>query len=59
MRLLEVIENARPFIQSKTFFGPDRRRKSEAHDGEDRRSLAPEEGSTEEVRAYPAVGPAV
>ncbi len=59
MRLLEVIDNARPFIQSKTFFGPDRRRRQEIYKGEDRRSLTPEEGSTDEVKAYPAISPAV
>lgn len=28
-RLLEVVDNPRPFIRSETYFGPDRRRKSE------------------------------
>ena len=40
-RLVEIIERPRPFIKCETYFGPDRRRKVEAFDGEDRRAAAP------------------
>ena len=36
-RLCSVIENPRPFIRVNDFFGPDRRRRSFAFNGEDRR----------------------
>src|SRR5260370_19105395 len=30
-RILNIISNPRPFIKSKTYFGPDRRRHTESH----------------------------
>lgn len=36
-RIQAVIERPRPFIRTKTFFGPDRRRKDMPFEGEDRR----------------------
>ena len=37
-RILEVVERPRPFIRSKTYFGPDRRRRAdENYRGEERR----------------------
>ena len=36
-RLCSVIENPRPFIRVNDFFGPDRRRRNFAFNGEDRR----------------------
>ena len=40
-RIIEVIERPRPFIRTRTFFGPDRRRKQVAFRGPDRR-VAPD-----------------
>jgi len=38
MRIREVIERPRPFVDTKVYFGPDRRRRSEVLDqGQDRR----------------------
>lgn len=49
-RLLNVIENPRPFVKSKAYFGPDRRRKTEDYTGPEKREenknkegLSPEE----------------
>ncbi len=42
-RVLEVINNPRPFIRSKTYFGPDRRRRDEPYDGPERRTSDPDE----------------
>lgn len=42
-RILHVIDHPRPFIKSPTFFGPDRRRKVEPFNGDDRRKLNPED----------------
>lgn len=42
-RILHVIDNPRPFIKTPNFFGPDRRRKVEPFDGDDRRKLKPED----------------
>jgi CheY-like chemotaxis protein len=36
-RILHVIDHPRPFIETPNFFGPDRRRRSEAFKGEERR----------------------
>lgn len=44
-RLVEIIERPRPFVKCPTFFGPDRRRKTEPFKGPDRR--APEEEETD------------
>jgi len=37
-RLVAVIENPRPFVRTDNYFGPDRRRKVEPYDGEERRA---------------------
>lgn len=37
-RLYSVIEHPRPFLQSKAYFGPDRRRQDLLYSGEDKRS---------------------
>jgi DNA-binding response OmpR family regulator len=38
-RIVSVIENNRPFVRAKSFFGPDRRRHaSSLYDGDDRRN---------------------
>jgi CheY-like chemotaxis protein len=39
-KLVEVIDHPRPFVRTKTFFGPDRRRREpgEAYNGPERRS---------------------
>ena len=36
-KIQSVIEDPRPFIQNKSYFGPDRRRKDDAYRGEERR----------------------
>lgn len=42
-RILNVINNPRPFIKSPDFFGPDRRRKTQKFKGEDKRITPAEE----------------
>lgn len=42
-RILHVVDNPRPYIKAPAFFGPDRRRKQEKMEGEDRRKLKAEE----------------
>lgn len=37
-RLISVIEHPRQFVRTKTYFGPDRRRKVEPFEGPDRRA---------------------
>ena len=37
LRICAVIEHPRPFIRTKDFFGPDRRRRPVEHGGEERR----------------------
>ena len=37
-RLVEIIERPRPFIKCASYFGPERRRKTETFEGEDRRA---------------------
>ena len=36
-RIVEIIENPRPYVRTKSFFGPDRRRRNKPYDGEERR----------------------
>lgn len=42
-RIISVIDKPRPFIKTATFFGPDRRRKTEEYKGPEKRKLKPEE----------------
>lgn len=44
-RLLQVVERPRQFVQTASYFGPDRRRRAMAFDGTERRRLG--EGSPE------------
>lgn len=37
MRLTNIIENPRPFVRARGYFGPDRRRRSEGYQGPERR----------------------
>ncbi|MBT3550022.1 MAG: response regulator [Rhodospirillaceae bacterium] len=37
-RICMLIANARPFVECKVYFGPDRRRRSVGYDGESRRA---------------------
>jgi len=41
-RILYVVDNPRSFIKSPDFFGPDRRRKEQAFEGDDRRKMQTE-----------------
>lgn len=43
-RLLSILAAPREFITAETYAGPDRRRRTAPHDGEDRRSGRPPEG---------------
>jgi two-component system, chemotaxis family, chemotaxis protein CheY len=52
LRILETIDNARPFIRSQAYFGPDRRRRAEEFKGKERRK-----DSADNVRLYPPVSP--
>ncbi len=56
-RILEVINNPRAFIRTKTYFGPDRRRREEPYDGEERRKMDPDEQSSSDVEVIQAVKP--
>lgn len=38
-KITDIIENPRQFVQTKTFFGPDRRRRKLPYDGPERRAL--------------------
>lgn len=58
-RLLAVLERPRPFIRSKNFFGPDRRRRKQAYTGEERRKLNLEEGAQDGVEMIPAIAPSL
>lgn len=40
-RLTTIVNRPRPFVRTKVFFGPDRRRHEAAHAGPDRREEAP------------------
>ncbi|PJB72302.1 MAG: response regulator [Alphaproteobacteria bacterium CG_4_9_14_3_um_filter_47_13] len=42
-RILYVIDRPRPFIASKVFFGPDRRRKIKDYEGQNKRTTKPHE----------------
>ncbi len=41
-RIQYIINNPRPFVKSKSFFGPDRRRQKKPYDGGDQRKLKPQ-----------------
>lgn len=53
-RVLEVINNPRPFIRCNAFFGPDRRRHQLPFDGPDRRVEPPREEAEADFRLFPA-----
>jgi len=44
-RIQAVIERPRPFVKVEGYFGPDRRRKIQPFDGEDRRGKKPADGN--------------
>lgn len=46
LRLTNIIENPRPFVRAKGYFGPDRRRRSEDYSGPERRGMNKSEGAT-------------
>ncbi len=51
-RIREIIKNPRPFVETKDYFGPDRRRKQVKYDGAERRAGKPTaELSGDEVKA--------
>lgn len=54
LRLLETIDRARPFIRAESFFGPDRRRRDEEHEGDENRQAAPEEAAPDGPQLIPA-----
>jgi len=54
-RILEVINNPRPFIRTKTYFGPDRRRREEPYQGVERRKMDPAEQSSDDIEVIQAV----
>lgn len=56
-RILEVINNPRPFIRTKTYFGPDRRRREEPYQGVERRKMDPAEHSSDDIEVIQAVKP--
>ena len=52
-RIASIVESERPFVRVSNFFGPDRRRKNEPFDGNERRVSAesPDEGPDDEADA--------
>lgn len=42
-RILHVVDNPRPYIKAPDFFGPDRRRREEKFEGQERRKMRAEE----------------
>jgi PleD family two-component response regulator len=56
-RILEVINNPRAFIRTKTYFGPDRRRREQPYDGGERRKMDPAEQSSDDVEVIQAAKP--
>lgn len=40
-RIVSIVNRPRPFVRTKHFFGPDRRRRETEHDGDERRIEAP------------------
>lgn len=46
-RIIEIIDNPRPFVRTPTYFGPDRRRKQVPFRGADRRKAAQADGADE------------
>lgn len=59
MRVLQVINKPRPFVRTQTYFGPDRRRRVMAFEGDDRRVEEPMEipDSDSSARLYPVEPP--
>ena len=55
-RILEVINNPRPFLRTKTFFGPDRRRHFQSYDGTERRKKSAKEKGAGDVEMIPVQG---
>ena len=55
-RIQQVIESPRPFVRSKTYFGPDRRRHAIPHPGKERRKGPPETVPGPEGKGDPAGG---
>ncbi|MDP6517013.1 MAG: response regulator [Alphaproteobacteria bacterium] len=55
-RILEVINNPRPFLRTKSFFGPDRRRRVIQFDGGDKRKKTPKEKDPGDVEMIPVGG---
>ena len=53
-RVLEVINNPRPFVRCNGFFGPDRRRQQMPFEGPDRRIEPPREEAEAASRLFPA-----
>ena len=53
-RILEVINNPRPFVRTKNYFGPDRRRRNDGYNGPERRQLLLNETSADAFEAVPA-----
>jgi DNA-binding response OmpR family regulator len=45
-RIREIIKNPRPFIETKDYFGPDRRRRQAAYQGEEKRAAPSAEDDT-------------
>lgn len=57
LRILETIDNARPFVKSQEYFGPDRRRREDEPDGDERRLESAEDN--EDVKHFPPAAPMV
>jgi CheY-like chemotaxis protein len=54
-RITGLIENPRPFIKTKDFFGPDRRRRADPdYDGPNNRTAPPVDASLDELSFEPA-----
>ena len=56
-RILDVIDSPRAFIRTKTYFGPDRRRREEPYNGDERRKMDPDEQSSDGIEVIQSVKP--
>lgn len=49
-RILQIINNPRPFLKTKAYFGPDRRRRIDpGYRGDERRKVEPDKKNSDEV----------
>lgn len=57
LRILEAINKPRLYVRTKSFFGPDRRRRDAPRDGPERRENAPDPVGVDGVKIFAAAEP--